>query len=73
MEKARRKGEMIAALTGQKLGAIIELREGTEAENMSVNIRDVYLSALQEKNWDVSKNTLFGKQWKTVIVKFIAE
>ena len=73
LEKARRKGEMIAALTGQKLGAIIELREGTEAENMSVNIRDVYLSALQEKNWDVSKNTLFGKQWKTVIVKFIAE
>ncbi len=70
LEKAKRKGQMIAGLTGQKLGKIIELREGKEVENISVNIRDVYLSALQQKNWDVNKNILFGQQWKTVIIKF---
>ncbi len=73
LEKAKRKGQMIAGLTGQKLGRIIELREGKEAENISVNIRDVYLSALQQKNWDVNKNVLFGQEWKTVIIKFSAE
>ena len=73
LEKSKIKGQMIAELTGQKLGRIIEFREGKEAENVSINIRDIYLSALQEKNWDVNKNILFGHHWKTVIIKFSTE
>ncbi|MGB3144903.1 MAG: hypothetical protein WBB24_12415, partial [Maribacter sp.] len=73
LEKAKIKGQMIAGLTGQKLGEIIELKEGKEFENISVNIRDIYLTALQDKNWDVTKNILFGQQWKTLLIKFSTE
>jgi hypothetical protein len=73
LEKAKRKGQMIAGLTGQKLGKIIEFREGKEVDNISVNIKDVYLSSLQNKNWDVVKNILFGQEWKTVVIKFSTE
>lgn len=73
LKKAKRKGLMIAELTGQKLGRIIEWKEGKEFENISLNIRDVYLNTLQQKNWSVNKNILFGKQWKTVIIKFSAK
>ncbi|WP_160112288.1 SIMPL domain-containing protein [Aquimarina sp. AU58] len=73
LKKAKRKGQMVAELIGQKLGKIVELKEGKEAENISVNIRDVYLSALQQKKWDVNKNILFGQEWKTVIVKYTTE
>ena len=47
--------------------------EGKEFENISVNIRDIYLTALQDKNWDVTKNILFGQQWKTLLIKFSTE
>lgn len=73
LNKAKRKGKMIAELTGQKLGKIIELKEGKESENIGVNIRDVYLSALQQKRWSVNKNILFGQEWKTIIIKFETE
>jgi len=73
LEKAKLKGQMIAGLTGQKLGKVIELKEGTEFENLSVNVRDIYLTALQKKNWDVNKNILFGQHWKTAIIKFSTE
>lgn len=73
LEKANRKAKMIASLTGQKLGKIIEVREGKEVDNISVNIKDVYLSALQNKNWDVNKNIIFGQEWKTVVIKFSTE
>lgn len=73
LAKAKIKAQMVAKLTGQKLGPIIELRESTEAENISVNIKDIYLTALQDKNWTVSKNRLFGQQWKSLIIKFSIE
>lgn len=74
LAKAKRKGQMIADLTGQKLGKIIELKEGKDlVENISISYGAAYLSSLQNKNWDVSKNILFGHQWKTVMIKFSAE
>lgn len=73
LEKANKKAQMIASLTGQKLGKIIEVREGKEVDNISVNIKDIYLSALQNKNWDVNKNIIFGQEWKTVVIKFSTE
>ena len=74
LAKAKRKGQMIADLTGQKLGKIIELKEGKDLdENISLSYGAAYLSSLQNKNWDVSKNILYGHQWKTVMIKFSAE
>ncbi len=73
LEKAKIKANMIAELTGQKLGNIVEFKEGKDVDNLSVNLKDIYLTALQNKNWDVSKNVLFGHEWKTVIVKFSTE
>ena len=68
--KAKEKANMIAELTGLKLGRIIEFREGKATENLDMNIKDIYLTLARNRQWDVNKNTLFGYKWKKVIIKF---
>lgn len=73
LKKAKEKGKMIAELTGQKLGNIIELKESKESDNLNVNITDIYLASLRNKDFGVVKNQLFGQKWETIIVKFSAK
>ncbi|KZS40608.1 hypothetical protein AWE51_06575 [Aquimarina aggregata] len=73
LKKAKEKGKMIAELTGQKLGNIIELKESKESDNLNVNIKDIYLASLRNKDFGVVKNQLFGQKWETIIVKFSAK
>ena len=70
LDKAKVKANMIAEMTGLKLGRIIEFKEVKGIENLDVNIKDIYLAIAQNRQWDVNKNTLFGYKWRTAIIKF---
>jgi len=70
LDKAKLKANMIAELTGLKLGRIIEFKEVKGIENLDVNIKDIYLALAQNRQWDVNKNNLFGYKWKIAIIKF---
>ena len=70
--KAKLKGQMIADLTGQKLGKIIEFSESGFVEDQTLSFKDIYFAASMGlgKNWSVERNMIFGNRWKTAVFKF---
>ena len=70
VKKAKLKAQKVSELTGQKLGRIIELKEGKFSEDFGLNIKDIYLVAAMGADWTMEKDKIFGNRWKTVAFKF---
>ncbi|WP_136468977.1 hypothetical protein [Flagellimonas onchidii] len=68
--KAKLKAKMVCQLTDQKLGKIIELKEGKTNNDFELNIKDIYLMVATGGDWTVEKNMIFGNRWKIVSFKF---
>ncbi|WP_299335009.1 SIMPL domain-containing protein [uncultured Psychroserpens sp.] len=71
--KAKQKAKMIAELSGQKLGKIIEFTEVKEVDDFTFNLMDIYFTSKKSQSWSMFDNQFFGEKFKTIIVKFRTE
>ncbi|TCI84997.1 hypothetical protein [Tenacibaculum sp. M341] len=69
IKKATEKASMIAALSGLKLGKIIEFKEVKEIDNLTFNIMDVYAMSKRNNN----STSLVHVDSKAIVVKFAAK
>lgn len=70
IDKAKSKAVLIASYSDLKLGKIIEVREGKELDDFSVNFHDIYVEAITKA---FSEDKLTGCITKSITVKFTAE
>ncbi len=68
-KKLIKKALMIAALSGLKLGKIIEFKEVKEIDNLTFNIMDVYAMSKRNNN----SRSLVHIDSKAIVVKFAAK
>ena len=70
LKKAKTKAIMIAGMTEQKLGPIIEFRELKASDNLNYSVIDLILNTRKKNARDFFKESLNGELSKTVIVRF---
>jgi hypothetical protein len=70
LKKAKTKAIMIAGMTEQKLGPIIEFRELKASDNLNYSVVDLILNTRKKSPRDFFKESLNGELSKTVIVRF---
>ncbi len=73
IEKAKTKAQMIANLSEMKLGKIMEFKEVKEIDNMSYSLMDLYYMSQERLTQNSIDDDFYGKKYKTIIVKFIAQ
>lgn len=70
IDKAKSKAVLIASYSDLKLGKIIEVREGKELDDLSINLHDIYVETVTKA---FSEDKLTGCITRGVTVKFTAE
>ncbi|MDY7394849.1 hypothetical protein UMM65_06320 [Aureibaculum sp. 2210JD6-5] len=73
LEKTNKKAQMIAKLSGLKLGKLVDFKEVKEVDNISYSMLDIFMVSQQGKPWNRIKNNLYGQKTEAIVVKFLAE
>lgn len=73
ISKAKKKAQMIAEISGQKIGNIIQFTEVKEIDDFTFNFMDIYLTSQSTRDWNFNDNFIFGEKSKAIIVKFETE